>query len=246
MNANVLNMNNQLYANHHNILLGVVNDLNQLMLSINDNLIIKRIGDIILKLNSVINENKKYFEYIRNDISKVYVNMKQNFEQLKINKDMNQQIVNQNGKYYGQMINGFPEGKGVMEYNDGDKYDGEWKNAKFEGRGIYTWKDGDRYIGDFKNGFKDGKGIMYWKDGDRYEGDFRNDKREGKGIFYYNNGLNINGDRYEGDWRNGKKEGKGIDYYHNGDREMGDYSNDNKIGKHVLLTANGEVKTQIH
>ena len=150
MNANVLNMNNQLYANHHNILLGVVNDLNQLMLSINDNLIIKRIGDIILKLNSVINENKKYFEYIRNDISKVYVNMKQNFEQLKINKDMNQQIVNQNGKYYGQMINGFPEGKGVMEYNDGDKYDGEWKNAKFEGRGIYTWKDGDRYIGNFE------------------------------------------------------------------------------------------------
>ena len=26
-------------------------------------------------------------------------------------------------------------------------------------------------------------------------------------------------------------------YYSNGDREMGDYSNDKRIGKHVLLTS---------
>ena len=244
MNSDILNLNNQLYSNHHNLLLGIVNDLNQLMNYINDNLAIKRIGDVIVKLNSIINENKIYFENIRNDISKMYAKMNKNFEDLKINKDKNQELVNHNGRFYGQVINGLPEGKGVMTYNDGDKYEGEWKNAKFEGRGIYTWNNGDRYIGDFKNGLKDGKGIMYWKDGDRYEGDFRNDKREGKGIFYFNNEFSFNGDRYEGDWRNGKKEGKGIYYYHNGDREMGDYSNENKIGKHAILTSNGEVKAQ--
>ena len=32
-------------------------------------------------------------------------------------------------------------------------------------------------------------------------------------------------------------------YYHNGDREMGDYYNGKRIGKHVMLTRNGEVKT---
>ena len=37
-------------------------------------------------------------------------------------------------------------------------------------------------------------------------------------------------------------EGKGIYYYNNGDREMGDYYNGNPIGKHVMLTRNGEVK----
>ena len=31
-------------------------------------------------------------------------------------------------------------------------------------------------------------------------------------------------------------------YYSNGDREMGDYSNDEKIGKRVMLTKNGNIK----
>ena len=35
-------------------------------------------------------------------------------------------------------------------------------------------------------------------------------------------------------------EGKGIMYYINGDREMGDFSNDKEIGKHILFTKNGE------
>ena len=52
---------------------------------------------------------------------------------------------------------------------------------------------------------------------------------EGKGIYYYNK----SGNRYEGDFRNNKKEGKGIFYYNNGDRRMGNYYNDNRIGKHV-------------
>ena len=33
-------------------------------------------------------------------------------------------------------------------------------------------------------------------------------------------------------------------YYINGDREMGNYSNDEKIGKHVKLTKDGEVKIE--
>ena len=37
-------------------------------------------------------------------------------------------------------------------------------------------------------------------------------------------------------------EGKGIFYYNNGDREMGDYYNNKKMGKHVMLTKIGEVK----
>ena len=44
------------------------------------------------------------------------------------------------------------------------------------------------------------------------------------------------------EWRNNKMEGKGSYYYNNGDREMGDYYNDNQIGKFVMLTKNGEVK----
>ena len=97
MNSDILNLNNQLYSNHHNLLLGIVNDLNQLMNYINDNLAIKRIGDVIVKLNSIINENKIYFENIRNDISKMYAKMNKNFEDLKINKDKNQDYLKGRG-----------------------------------------------------------------------------------------------------------------------------------------------------
>ena len=38
-----------------------------------------------------------------------------------------------------------------------------------------------------------------------------------------------------------KKEGKGIMYYANGDREMGNYLNDKKVGKHIKLTATGKI-----
>ena len=41
-------------------------------------------------------------------------------------------------------------------------------------------------------------------------------------------------------------EGKGILYFNNGDRMMGDYYNGKPIGKHVLLTKNGEVKTNYY
>ena len=36
-------------------------------------------------------------------------------------------------------------------------------------------------------------------------------------------------------------EGKGIFYFNNGNREMGDYLNDKKVGKHAKLHANGNV-----
>jgi len=98
-----------------------------------------------------------------------------------------------------------------------------------------------RYVGQVVNGLKEGKGVCYWDVGDRYEGDFRNDKKEGKGIYYFNKDP-FKGDRYEGDFKNDKYEGKGIYYFNNGDRIMGEFYNDNPIGKHETLTRNGEVK----
>ena len=63
------NLNDKIYSNNSNILIEIVNDLHQLMNYSNDNLIIKRLGDVIIKMNNIINENKKNVELIRNDIS---------------------------------------------------------------------------------------------------------------------------------------------------------------------------------
>ena len=215
MDENLFNLNNKIYSNNNNILLEIVKDLHKLINYSKDNLIIKILGNVINKMNYIINENKKNIDLMRNDISSIL----KKFDELKINNTINnQQFQFTDGKYIGQIVKGLPEGKGIW-YGTKEPY------------------IGDRHEGDYRNGKKEGKGIYYFENGDRYEGDFRNGKAEGKGIFYYEDG-----DRYEGDWRNGKKEGKGIFYYNNGDREMGDYSCGKPIGKHALLTKNGEVK----
>ena len=53
------NINNKIYTNNNNILLEIINDLQQLINYSKDNIIIKRLSDSIIKLNDIINENKK-------------------------------------------------------------------------------------------------------------------------------------------------------------------------------------------
>ena len=217
MNEGMNNFNNQIYSNNNNLLLGIINDLQQVINSTQDNLAIKRIGDIITKMNYIIKENKKNTQLIINHIASLQNQLSeinQNIKDFKNNNMNIQEIKHDNGRYVGQVVNGLAEGRGIKYYDDGDRYEGEYRNDK-----------------------KEGKGIYYIHNGDRYEGDFRNDKRNGKGIMYYSNG-----DRYEGEWNEWNREGKGIFYFNNGDRQMGDYYNDMPIGKHVMLTKDGEVK----
>ena len=211
-------MNDKMYSNNNNLLLGIINELQQIMNYSNDNIIIKRISDIIIKMNFIINDNKKNTELIIKHINNLQNQMIQNFNKLQNNNK--QEIKYNDGKYIGQVINGIREGKGILYLNNGNRYEGYWKN-------------------DNKNDNKNGIGNMYLKKGDRYEGEWKNGKFEGKGIKYWNKG-----DRYEGEWKNDKREGKGIYYYNNGNRRMGDYYNDKPIGKHVLLTNNGDVKIE--
>ena len=263
MEENILNLNNKIYTNNNNILQGIIEEILQIINDSKDKFIIKRLADIIIKMNNIINENKKNTELIRNDIAKLAERMNEKFEELKEENNKEQKISYDNGDretYIGKTLNGVPNGKGTMFWNDGSKYEGEWKNNKINGKGIYYYSDGDRYDGDFINGKAEGKGIEYYSNGDKYEGDFRNDKKEGRGIFYWNdgdryegewkNGLKegkgifywSDGDRYEGDFRNDKKDGKGVFYRANGDREIGDYSNDKAIGIHAILTRYGKVE----
>ena len=65
--------NNKIYSNNNNIFLGIINDLQQLINYSKDNIIIKRLSDIIIKMNYIINENKKNVELIKNDITKNYI-----------------------------------------------------------------------------------------------------------------------------------------------------------------------------
>ena len=94
MEHNIFNLNDKIYSNNNNILLEIVNDLHQLMNYTKDNLIIKTLGNIIIKMNNMINENNKNTELLRNDISKLCDKNKKNIDDLKINNDQELQCAN--------------------------------------------------------------------------------------------------------------------------------------------------------
>ena len=195
MAENFFDLYNKMSSNIFNILLEIINDLQKIINDSKDDTNIKRLTELITKMNNYINENRKTSELIKDEIFKLYEKVNKQFDDLKINNINNimnnQEIKYNNGsriKYIGQVLNGVPEGKGIMYWDNGDRYEGEWKNDK-----------------------KDGKGTYYYSNGERYEGDWVNDKREGKGIIYF-----IDGNVYKGDWKNDNKEGKGINYRYNG------------------------------
>ena len=96
MEEDLFRLNGKIYSNNNNVLLGIINDLQEIINNNKDNLIIKRLRDIIIKLNNIIKENKKYIELIRKDISELYNKLNQRFDELKYNMNQNQMIQNQN------------------------------------------------------------------------------------------------------------------------------------------------------
>lgn len=235
----MIDINNQIFSNNNSVLISVTNELKELIQTLNDDIIIKRIGNIINIMNNAIKENKKNYEKIIGLIQ----SMNKKLETLTNKTNIKIGVKNYpEGKYEGELVNNMREGKGKLYYLDnaaymGKIYTGEWKNDLRNGKGVETWKDGERFVGDFLNDKREGYGIYYYADGGRYEGNWKNGKREGYGIYYY-----ADGDRYEGSFKNDKRNGQGVYYFKNGDREMGNYYNGDTIGKAVLLKANNEVE----
>ena len=186
MELNLFDLNDNIYLNNNNILLGIINDLNQLINYSQDHRIIKILGEVINKMNYIINENKKNIELLRNDISLFNKQMNKRFDELKINN--NQELKLELGKYVGQVINGVAEGRGILYGNNGNIYVSEFKNNKNEGKGVFYQKDGSRYEGDFKYGHKEGQVIKYFNNGDRRMGDYFKGEPIGKHVTLTKNG----------------------------------------------------------
>jgi hypothetical protein len=65
-------------------------------------------------------------------------------------------------QYFGQTVDGKPEGLGVRFYADGARYVGEWKAGVREGEGVGTQADGGRYVGHWTDGKPKGKGATQY------------------------------------------------------------------------------------
>ena len=165
MDKDTFTLNNQTYSNNNNILLGIINELHQIANSSHENLTIKRISDVIIKMNFIINENRKNMGLIMNQFTKLENQMQQLSKKMDINNINNQQELKgikngYNWRYVGQVVNGLREGKGIYYVFNGDRYEGEWKNDKRDGKGIEYFHNGDKYEGDWRNGKLEGKGLL--------------------------------------------------------------------------------------
>ena len=74
MDKDTFILNNQTYSNNNNILLGIINELNQIVNSSHENLTIKRISDVIIKMNFIMNQ----FPKLENQIQHLSKNFKIN------------------------------------------------------------------------------------------------------------------------------------------------------------------------
>ncbi len=69
------------------------------------------------------------------------------------------------GSYSGAVVQGEPEGDGVLRFANGDRYEGEFGSGFPEGTGEYRWKNGDLYRGEFRRGTLHGEGTLRFSDG---------------------------------------------------------------------------------
>ena len=142
-----------------------------------------------------------------------YVNLKQKFEILKHNKDL-QKSININNLYY-QLFSG----RYIVYAENGEakEYDG--------------MTDGIVFIGEYLNGRRNGKGREYKGIKIVFEGEYLNGKRSGKGKEYIDDyrGKFI----YEGEYLNGMRNGKGKAYDYDDNLIFeSEYKNNKRNGNH--------------
>ncbi|MCO5590490.1 hypothetical protein L7F22_044460 [Adiantum nelumboides] len=108
-----------------------------------------------------------------------------------------------NGLYKGRCLEGLPDGKGRLSYEDGSFYYGLWKQGKRAGIGSFYYANGDVFQGYWRDDQKHGKGWFYFHTGDRLYADFWKGKANGEGRYY-----SVKGDVFFGYfkdyWRHGE------------------------------------------
>ena len=138
--------------------------------------------------------------------------------------------------YIGEHQEGLPEGKGKMDYGDGNQYEGEFHKGQMHGKGTYDFFNGAKYEGEWMNGLYEGYGKFYYTDGGSYEGEWKNADKHG-----YGKQIAVEGDIYEGEWFEDKRQGSGKYVYANGDVYEGEFLQNTFHGQGKLTYANGDV-----
>lgn len=119
-------------------------------------------------------------------------------------------------RYFGPLRAGKLQGRGRLEWENGNRYEGEFDRGMMSGNGKLTSTSGFTYEGEFKSGQFSGKGDATFDDGRKYRGEFARSKFHGKGRH-----ENAAGEVYEGDFEQSEFTGSGTYTRPDGTRHVG-------------------------
>ncbi|ESL12235.1 hypothetical protein TRSC58_00001 [Trypanosoma rangeli SC58] len=140
------------------------------------------------------------------------------------------ELIEPEGIYTGEFVDGLLRGYGEYVYNDGHVYRGEWVNSVYNGTGTYLLPNGGKYEGQWVNGCEHGRGTMTYFNGDTYTGEWRNGNKHGVGT-YTSASL-----QYEGEWCFGAIEGRGQCRYADGSTYEGEWHKSMYHGKGQFIS----------
>jgi len=131
-------------------------------------------------------------------------------------------LVEKSSQIYGKAL----DGKGIVEYKNGNRYEGEFTNGMLHGNGTFYWTNGVTYTGTFQHNQITGSGKYSWPDGSWYDGDINLGLRHGRGRFATAGEDCI----YDGEWKDGLKHGQGIMTFKSGTVYEGSFERGLKHG----------------
>lgn len=123
-------------------------------------------------------------------------------------------LSNDGNNYIGNISNNVKNGKGTIEFSNGDIYEGDWINDEMHGKGKYQFENGDIYIGDMNNNYSHGKGEISYANGYSLKGTFCFNKISGNAVLYGLNKQKI----YSGEYKNDVFHGEGKLYHEPGSK----------------------------
>lgn len=145
-------------------------------------------------------------------------------------------LVDLNGTYTGDFMNGFFHGNGIMNELDGSEYNGRWKNGKKDGNGRIKYADEDVYNGEWKEDMYHGYGEIEYSDGEVYKGEWKFDYKNGHGMLKYPDGS-----IYSGQWKFDYRDGRGMIKYPDETVYKGNWFKDKRHGNGEMIYLDGSI-----
>ncbi|MDI3273992.1 C13 family peptidase [Pseudomonas sp. AL03] len=161
------------------------------------------------------------------------------------------------GRYRGELVNGWLQGQGRIDYPNGSWYAGNFDKGQWHGQGEWHGSNGEVYRGEFNQGLFDGKGTLTTS-GSSFTGGFKAGRRDGEGTLK-ENGMTYRGEfkadqysglgrleledgsSYQGQFAHGKPNGEGQRGDASGNQFTGHFVDGQLEGNGTFNSADGDI-----